>query len=73
VNGTPDLFDYRLERIELLDAMRREALLLLRDGYYFHEDVDASSKLRPGLDPADPDNCCYGHSSSASQRSPREQ
>ena len=80
VKGTPDLLDDRLERIELLDAKRREALLLLRDGYYFYEDVDASSKLRAELDPvdeeldpADPDSCCYGYSSSASQRWPRAQ
>jgi len=79
VKGAPDLLDDDLERIELLDAKRREALLLLRDGYYFYEDVDASSKLHPDLDPvddeldpSDPKYCCYGYSSSASRRWPRE-
>jgi len=79
VKGAPDLLDDDLARIELLDAKRREALLLLRDGYYFYEAVDASSKLRPELDPADddldpsdPNNCCFGYSSSASRKWPRE-
>ena len=78
VKDAPDLLDDGLERVELRDARRREALLLLPDGYYFYEDVEASSQLRPKLDPVEAevdsaaiDNCCYGYSSSASQRWPR--
>ena len=79
VKHAPDLLDHGLVRIELRDVGRKEALLLLRDGYYFYEEVEESSTLRPELDPAlelDPtgeDNCCFGYSSSASQRWPREQ
>ncbi len=72
VKDAPDILDDHLMRVELRDVQRREALLLLPDGYYFYENVDESSKLRPELDPvkdfADVDNCCYGYSSSASQR-----
>lgn len=80
VKGAPDLLDDRLVRVELRDIGRREALLLLRDGYYFYENVEEFSTLRPELDPAelesdptDVNNCCYGYSSAASQRWPREQ
>ena len=79
VRDAPDLLDDRLTRVELRDVRRREALLLLRDGYYFYEDVEPTSKLRPEFDPAevemdptDEDNCCYGYSSSASQRWPSQ-
>ena len=79
VEGAPDLLDQRLARVELRDLERREALLLFPDGYYFYENVEETSKLRPELDPAeakldhaDIEDCCYGYSSSASQRWPSQ-
>jgi len=66
--GKPtDLASPELERLELRDPKRREAVLLLRDGYFFFENVDARSKLIPALASDEDTECCYGYTSSASR------
>jgi len=60
-----DLASPELERVELRDPKRREAVLLLRNGYFFFENVDARSKLIPALASDEDTDCCYGYTSSA--------
>ena len=64
VSGNPDLADPDLERIELRDAARKHALVLLPYDYYFYEKVPADAALKPQLKGEEDIGCCYGYASS---------
>lgn len=59
--GRPDLSERTLERIELRDASRGQALVLLPDTYYFYEKVTPEKKLLPRLVDAENPECCGGY------------
>lgn len=65
VHGSPNLADPELKQIELRDPTRKEAVLLLRTGYFYYEKVTSWSQLFPSLEGDDSTGCCYGHTSSA--------
>jgi len=59
--GRPDLGDPALDRIELRDAARGHALVLLGDNYLFYEKVTREKKLLPRLLDAESRECCGGY------------
>jgi hypothetical protein len=66
VVGRPDLADRTLDRVELRDAARGHALMLLSETYFFYENVAPEKKLLPRIvDVEHPEECCGGYTSRA--------
>jgi hypothetical protein len=59
--GKPDLSDPALDRVELRDAARGQALVLVPTVYFFYEKVTPEKKLLARLRDSENPECCGGY------------